>query len=448
MNWNSRIIGLTSLLVMLIIMSTHSFASGVEEIAPRRFQFQVDETTVSVPFHCNYDINLTQPSITRVIIAIHGMHRESRVAYDNIQYAATLEDEGTVANCLILAPQFLIEKDINRWALDTQHLFWKQKHWFCGGMSRSSSENPRSAHISSFAILDSLVGHLVSVLPNLETIVLTGNSGGGRMIQRYALAGVAQNYYPDYTFIYAFSNPGNYCYLGPERPTSDGANSFALPADNTVESCPQYNTYPYGLEGLNEYLAQSNVEQMLEWYAERNVAILLGENDNDPNARALDNSCEGRLQGNHRVQRGMYYYYHTLSIYEGGTLPNHALHVVDDARHPGAEMFPTPIYRHYLFSSETVDAKSSQFINYTLRPIFPNPTNKTVGITVDVYATTGLEVEVLDILGRCTIQFKRHLPSGTHSFNLNMSDHSSGTYFITIRDTSGRMEERKVTLLK
>jgi len=374
------------------------------------------------------------------------MHRESRVAYDNIQFAASFEEEAE--NCLILAPQFLIEKDIISWELDAQHLFWKQKHWFCGGLSRSTPDNPRSAHISSFAILDSLVGHLVGALPNLETIVLTGNSGGGRMIQRYALAGVAQNYYPSHTFIYAFSNPGNYCYLGPGHSTTDGINSFAVPADYILDNCPQYNNYPYGLEGLNEYLSQSTVEQMLEWYAGRNVAILLGENDIDPHTPSLDNSCEGKLQGNHRVQRGMYYYYHTRSIYENGMLQNHALHVIDDARHPGSEMFPAPIYRYYLFSSESVDASSSQFINYSLRPIYPNPTNEVVGITVDIYATIGLQVEVLDILGRRAGQLEKHLPSGTHSFNLNLHDHSSGTYFIVIRDSSGRMEERKVTLLK
>jgi predicted esterase len=103
--------------------------------------------------------------------------------------------------------------------------------------------------------------------------------------------------------------------------------------------------WPYGL-GLDNgegYGAEDAVvpASHVTGFLGRDVVVLLGDQDTDPQGSGLRTSPEAQAQGPHRFARGHHYYDFTRSLAEElGVNSNWALEIVPDVGHSNARMAP------------------------------------------------------------------------------------------------------------
>lgn len=115
-------------------------------------------------------------------------------------------------------------------------LEWLSGEWAEGGdTTRPSPAVSGKRVLSSFEAMDSIVADLANKTkyPKMETIIISGHSMGGQIVQRYALIGAVPARSTPVHFVVA--NPATFAYLTDERPYS-------------VADCPStYDTWKYGL---------------------------------------------------------------------------------------------------------------------------------------------------------------------------------------------------------
>ncbi|MFM0361082.1 alpha/beta hydrolase [Paraburkholderia sediminicola] len=198
-------------------------------------------------------------------------------------------------------PQFLASADVGAHALPPSTLHWEWTGWMGG----DNAEGP--APLSSFDVLDAILQTLASreQFASLTEVVIAGHSGGGQVVQRYAVVtrGEAPLVARGIALRYVVANPSSYVYFDAMRPT--GSDEFA--AFDTM-ACPSFNRWKYGLEDLPAYASSgegaASAEEPESRYAHRDVTVLLGGADCDPQHPALDRSCAAQTQGEHRLARG------------------------------------------------------------------------------------------------------------------------------------------------
>ena len=104
------------------------------------------------------------------------------------------------------------------------------------------------APASSFDALDAILARLADqrLFPNLKQVVVAGHSGGGQVVQRYAIAGKGEVALTKNGIgvRYVIANPSSYAYFTAERPEP-----------SIAASCPRYNNWKYGMEQRPPYLA-------------------------------------------------------------------------------------------------------------------------------------------------------------------------------------------------
>ena len=271
----------------------------VSYVAPQRLAVATPAGVVGqLPLLLSQDWSAPLPAVTRAVITVHGLTRD----VENYQRAAekALAASGIdPATVLLVAPQFLDDGDVEAHQLPQETLRWSHTGWEGG----DDAHGP--APISSFAAFDAILAKLAdrSLFPALAQVVVAGHSGGGQVVQRYAVAlrgdaalikaGVKDVHY-------VVANPSSYVYFSPERPAGKG---FARPADG----CPEYDKWKYGMHGLPPYMAGRDAAALEAAYVARPVTYLLGTADTDPAHPALDKSCAAEAQGPDRHSRGVAY---------------------------------------------------------------------------------------------------------------------------------------------
>ncbi|KAB0545626.1 alpha/beta hydrolase, partial [Pseudomonas argentinensis] len=149
--------------------------------------------------------------------------------------------------------------------------------------------------------LDQIIKHLGnrSLFPALKQIAVAGHSGGGQVVQRFALTGHGHPMLQTegISLRYVVANPSSYAYFSPQRPVKFDA-----------ASCPGFNDWKYGMQNLPDYAKGQSAQQLEQAYVSRDITYLLGQQDTDPNHPALDKSCEAETQGAYRLIRGHNYF--------------------------------------------------------------------------------------------------------------------------------------------
>lgn len=232
----------------------------------------------------------------------HGKGRDVEGYYRTAQEATELARQ--TGNTALVAPQFLDEADISAHGVTADVLRWHGTEWE-GGVAAVAP-----VPISSYQVVDLLLKRLGdrTLFPNLKTIVLAGHSGGGQLVQRYAVVGQAfqslvQN---GIQLRFVAANPSSYLYFDDKRPSADGSLAIF-----SGVACPDFNSWKYGIVKSPSYVAQNgNIDwaQMEAAYAQREVIYLLGTDDTDPHEKDLDISCAAEAQGPTRFARGKAYY--------------------------------------------------------------------------------------------------------------------------------------------
>jgi pimeloyl-ACP methyl ester carboxylesterase len=276
----------------------------------------------TLPLYVSADWSKPLPGITRAILVLHGRLRNADVYYRSALTAqAAAGDAGKSA--IMIVPQFLAGIDIEAFHLKADTLHWSLEGWEGG----DPAEGPLPA--SSFDALDAILARLADrhLFPDLKQVVVAGHSGGGQVVQRYAIAtkGEAALEAENIAIRYVVANPSSYAYFGAERPESQIA-----------ASCPGYNDWKYGMEARPPYLASSSAAALEQRYVARQVIYLLGTNDTNPDHPALDKSCMAEAQGPYRYVRG-HSYAAAMAARDGGT-PNHRLWDVSGVGHDGDKM--------------------------------------------------------------------------------------------------------------
>lgn len=279
-----------------------------------------------VPLYLTSDWSRPQPAITRAVLVLHGRLRNADVYFRSAQTAqAAAGDAGKTA--IMIVPQFLAEVDIEGWHLPADTLRWTLEGWEGG----EPALGPAPA--SSFDALDAILARLADkkLFPNLKQVVVAGHSGGGQVVQRYAIAtqGEAALKAARIGVRYVVANPSSYAYFSAERPEPQIA-----------ASCAGYNSWKYGMEARPPYLAAATPAELEQRYVARQVIYLLGTKDTNPDHPALDKSCMAEAEGPYRYARG-HSYAAVMAKRDNGT-PNHKVWDVPGVGHDGDKMLTSP----------------------------------------------------------------------------------------------------------
>lgn len=260
-----------------------------------------------MPYFSNAD--LTTPC-KRLIVVVHG---DSRNAADHLRY---IVEAGPPPGTLVVAPHFLTADD------HPTGPYWTDSGWKRGAQSVVGD-------ISSFAAVDALIR-----AATFETLVLAGHSAGGQFVHRYAGGSAIL------ATRYVVANPSSYLYLDGRRKKG---GTFAIPTASQQKACPGWNTYRYGLVGLNAYMALAGPDVIASRYRARAVTLLLGDKDNVVDAE-LDTSCAAMWQGTNRLDRGKVF---TAYL---GPLAGHRTDIVTGVGHDARNMYRSAAGKRALFA--------------------------------------------------------------------------------------------------
>lgn len=148
----------------------------------RVLPISVQGVTYDLGYCGNGSLSETNPTVTDVLVMIHGDGR------DACSYAKTGMRAAGLANAtgrtLVVAPHFAAPEDPE--AALPGRLYWNDSGWKSGDPSLTGPY-PRAWSMSSFAIADLLVRKAGDRLlyPNVQRIVVAGHSAGGQFVNRY-----------------------------------------------------------------------------------------------------------------------------------------------------------------------------------------------------------------------------------------------------------------------
>ncbi|WP_152973069.1 alpha/beta hydrolase [Pseudomonas asplenii] len=312
-----------------LCVSAGAAEHGVREVSPDHLKLSGGELSVGL----NRDWKGPMPDVQRVLIIVHGRLRNAMTYLQSAETAASQADQAR--NTLIIAPQFLNESDVRRNHLPDRLLRWHDNDWMAG----EPATGP--AAMSSYAALDEVLARLGNrkKFPALRKVVIAGHSGGGQVVQRYALVGHgdAQLAGSGIRLHYVVANPSSYAYFSAQRP----AKGFD-PA-----GCPGFNDWKYGLQNLPAYVTGQSSAQLEQAYVQRDVTYLLGQKDINPNHPALDRSCAAEAQGAYRLVRGHNYFAYLQQRHPQGLAQK--LVEVPGVGHDGNRMFTSAQGQEALF---------------------------------------------------------------------------------------------------
>jgi hypothetical protein len=177
---------LTKMLVLtvLLLVFPRRMQAQVDETGPLSLPMSLDGNTLRIPYFADFPVDSVNYDVNKVVVVVHGMDRNAGDYFRSMKKAEAMSSHFT-DSVTVVAPQFLEEEDLDPNNLDDSYLYWSSG-WKSGSNSKNNSGHPRSARISSYAVMDTLLLHLAGHLPHLKYIVLTGHSAGAQLVNRYA----------------------------------------------------------------------------------------------------------------------------------------------------------------------------------------------------------------------------------------------------------------------
>lgn len=308
----------------------------VDVIAPQHLTVSTPAGTGTVPLFATGEWNASQPGVRTAVILLHGRLRNAD-AYFKFAHRARAAAGRNSEDTVLLVPHFLAQADVEAHRLPASTLAWDWTGWMGGG------EALTPAPVSSFEVLDALLAGLADtrVFPALREVVVAGHSGGAQVAQRYAVLARGEAVLAErgVALRYVIANPSSYVYFDTLRPDADGGFS----ACDAVR-CAGFNAWKYGLEALPAYASEQPAAAepgaFERAYLKRDVTMLLGERDCDPQHPALDRSCAAMAQGAHRLERGLAYARYIAARAPAGC--THETHRIPGAGHDADAVFGSP----------------------------------------------------------------------------------------------------------
>lgn len=281
---------------------------------------------VDLPIEASEDFAAPRHDAKLAVIVLHGLARNVMDYFEFAREAVTAAGEQG-AGAIVIAPQFLTRGDARELGAPDSDLRYAGNGWLDG----EPAVGP--APVSGFEALDALLSQLANRVrfPNLERVVVVGHSGGGQLVQRFAILTKADAPLAEAHIQLRFvvANPSSYAFFGPERP---------LPQIATA--CTGYDNWKYGFGSSPPYHSDASVAELEQTYVARDVVYLLGSADTDPNHPELDKSCKAEAQGATRWERG-HNFLGILRIRDEG-VPKQRLFVAPGIGHDARGMLLSP----------------------------------------------------------------------------------------------------------
>ena len=402
--------------------------------------FLVGESDYKITYFSPSNLSFKNNNIRRLVIVLHGNSRTALTRQNDIVQAA--DTEGKYLETLIISPHFISNQELVDNNLDDYHLYWRDNGWMEGALSSSSGAYPREESFSSFEVVDDIISQIIlgNNFPNLRQVVLTGFSGGGQFMNRYASSNrVHELFEKDYNidFQYLIASPSSYMYFNEERRVDGSTEQFEKP---NVGNCGLYNNYKYGTNMLNQYMKYYHLDTLINRYKRRKISYGVGSRDNNPNSSSMDDSCEAMFQGDHRLERATIFVNYLKHIY-GDLGDNHKLYIAQGVNHNSTTFYNRNNIRPLLFPEITNEVETPLGIenNYKIK-IYPTPGSKVLSIE-NINFSLIHDFKILDIFGREVKNFTVSSEKNTKML-VDTSKLSDGLYFIFFNTFEDSLDKR------
>lgn len=361
---------------------------AVKKVCPYRFQVEGNGNNNNddkynyqvLPYCGDEDIwdGAVHDGVERILIVLHGFKRDAYDYYDHGVMARKLaikqaKKQGGYyqdGSTLVIAPQFLKEKDLDKHSLSDYHLFWTSVKWNQGHKSvkysnQRGTERFRPFRVSSFEVMNQMLEALddQDSFPNLQSVVLFGHGAGSQFVQRYAAGGTVELQTASLTYV--VGNPGTQFYLSDARAVPGSLNQFETPSENILEECSEYNDYKFGTDNMNAYMDNIGADQLQANYVDRQVYQMLGELDNN-DGHHLDKTCSGMLQGRFRRERGVIFHNYLLATFGSDVVGHHGFYFIKGSGHENDKMMRSSCGLHLLFGVGTLENACSKTMSASL----------------------------------------------------------------------------------
>lgn len=296
-----------------------------------------------LPVCANVPLDVSNQSIDTLVVGIHGIGGDAPQMFSEIK-AALASIESRRNTTLIIAPQFHEESSVGPDVPDGV-LFWRLFPFW--GTTDQGLVGPvrSSISITPYAVFEQLLLRVVEggAFPNIKEILIVGFSGGGQFVQRYIGVNKVISRFALQRSIstrFLVSSPSSYLYLDGERPAAGSSTVFGVPETSFIASCPQYNNYGTGLDGLSivPYISDLKSGDIILQYRNAPVLYLVGELDNNPLDPSLDRSCFATIQGPNRLERAQAFFLHLFETQGSEVLLQQELQVVPKVGHNLSQM--------------------------------------------------------------------------------------------------------------
>ena len=402
--------------------------------------FLVGESDYKITYFSPSNLSFKNNNIRRLVIVLHGNSRTALTRQNDIVQAA--DTEGKYLETLIISPHFISNQELVDNNLDDYHLYWRDNGWMEGALSSSSGAYPREESFSSFEVVDDIISQIIlgNNFPNLRQVVLTGFSGGGQFMNRYASSNrVHELFEKDYNidFQYLIASPSSYMYFNEERRVDGSTEQFEKP---NVGNCGLYNNYKYGTNMLNQYMKYYHLDTLINRYKRRKISYGVGSRDNNPNSSSMDDSCQAMFQGDHRLERATIFVNYLNHIY-GDLGDNHKLYIAQGVNHNSTTFYNRNNIRPLLFPEITNEVETPLGIenNYKIK-IYPTPGSKVLSIE-NINFSLIHDFKILDIFGREVKNFTVSSVKNTKML-IDTSKLSDGLYFIFFNTFEDSLDKR------
>ena len=402
--------------------------------------FLVGESDYKITYFSPSNLSFKNNNIRRLVIVLHGNSRTALTRQNDIVQAA--DTEGKYLETLIISPHFISNQELVDNNLDDYHLYWRDNGWMEGSLSSSSGAYPRDESFSSFEVVDDIISQIIlgNNFPNLRQVVLTGFSGGGQFMNRYASSNrVHELFEKDYNidFQYLIASPSSYMYFNEERRVDGSTEQFEKP---NVGNCGLYNNYKYGTNMLNKYMKYYHLDTLINRYKRRKISYGVGSRDNNPNSSSMDDSCEAMFQGDHRLERATIFVNYLKHIY-GDLGDNHKLYIAQGVNHNSTTFYNRNNIRPLLFPEITNEVETPLGIeNNNKIKIYPTPGSKVLSIE-NINFSLIHDFKILDIFGREVKNFTVSSVKNTKML-VDTSKLSDGLYFIFFNTFEDSLDKR------
>ena len=402
--------------------------------------FLVGESDYKITYFSPSNLSFKNNNIRRLVIVLHGNSRTALTRQNDIVQAA--DTEGKYLETLIISPHFISNQELVDNNLDDYHLYWRDNGWMEGSLSSSSGAYPREESFSSFEVVDDIISQIIlgNNFPNLRQVVLTGFSGGGQFMNRYASSNrVHELFEKDYNidFQYLIASPSSYMYFNEERRVDGSTEQFEKP---NVGNCGLYNNYKYGTNMLNQYMKYYHLDTLINRYKRRKISYGVGSRDNNPNSSSMDDRCQAMFQGDHRLERATIFVNYLKHIY-GDLGDNHKLYIAQGVNHNSTTFYNRNNIRPLLFPEITNEVETPLGIenNYKIK-IYPTPGSKALSIE-NINFSHIHDFKILDIFGREVKNFTVSSEKNTKML-VDTSKLSDGLYFIFFNTFEDSLDKR------